>query len=88
MKLKYNFMVNEIGDDFVAVPVGECVIDYNGIIKLNETAAFIVDKLNNDISLDDLVLAVTEKFACGKDCALENVECIVSGLKDAGLIVE
>lgn len=88
MKLKYNFLINQIGDDFVAVPVGECVVEFNGILKLNETAAFIIEKLNNEISLEDLVVAVTEKFGCEKDYALENVEHILNGLKESGLLVE
>ena len=88
MKLKYNFLINKLGDNFVAVPVGECVVEFNGIIKLNETAAFIIEKLNNEISLEDLVVAVAEKFACEKDYALENVESILKGLREAQLLVE
>ena len=88
MKLKYSFLINKIGDDFVAVPAGECIVDFNGIIKLNETAAFIVEKLNTEISIEDLTSAVADKFGCEMDYALENVEHILNGLKESGLLVE
>ncbi len=88
MKLKYEFSINQMGDDFVAVPLGNGVIDFNGILKLNETAAFIIEKLNSDITFDSLVECVAEHFACEKKDAKDNVDSIVSELKEAKLLVE
>ena len=88
MRLKYNFVVNQVGDDFVAIPAGAQVIDFTGILKLNETAAFIVEALNNDLSRDDLVKTVAQKFSCALEDAQENVDYILGGLREAELIIE
>ena len=88
MKLKFEFIIEKMGENNIAVPVGNAIVDFNGILKLNETAAFIIEKLNNEISMDDLVFAVSEKFGCDKNAAIENVEYIVNGLKEANLLAE
>lgn len=88
MKLKYEFTIEKIGDNNIAVPSGSAIVDFNGILKLNETAAFIIEKLNFEISTEELIFAVSEKFDCDKNMATENVEYIVNILKQANLLVE
>lgn len=40
MKVKQGFMLREIANNYVVVPVGKAAIDFNGIITLNQTGAF------------------------------------------------
>ena len=47
--LKFKFTVKKIGERMFAVPAGDAIVDFNGMLKLNETAAFIVEKLNYEI---------------------------------------
>lgn len=88
MRLKFKFTVKKMGERMLAVPAGDAIVDFNGMLKLNETSAFIVEKLNYEISIDELVFAVSEKFGCNKDIATENVEYIVKSLKESNLLVE
>ena len=39
MKLKYNFVTNEVADKIVAVAVGGDLEKFNGFIKMNDTGA-------------------------------------------------
>ena len=41
MKIKDGYMVREVAGSQIVVPVGERTVDFNGIITLNETAAFL-----------------------------------------------
>lgn len=88
MKLKYQFIITEIADDFIATPVGDGGIYFNSIIKLNETAAVIFEQLNNEITYDALVSKIVEKFGCDLDYAKENVDAIIKSLKENDLITE
>ena len=45
MKLKYQFVINNVAGETVAVSVGDTSGRFNGYIKLNETGAFIFKKL-------------------------------------------
>ena len=88
MKLSYNFVINQMGDNFVAVPVENAIIDFNGILKLNEVAAFIVEQLNSEISYECLKKRVIERFNCSNEDAVSNINYVLQGLKDAKLLVE
>lgn len=88
MKLKYDFIINELGDEFVAVPVGDFVVDFNGILKLNQTAATIVEMLKEDISYEDLCYKLSNKYQVSIEEAERNVDKMLDGLKGANLIVE
>lgn len=41
MKIKESFVLTEIGEDYVAVPINEASEAFHGIVRLNESAAFI-----------------------------------------------
>ncbi len=88
MKLNYKYSANEIGGNYIAVPVGDAQSPFNGFIKLNETGAYIFDQLQEEISEADLVSRVVEKFGCDTETAAKNVDYIVSGLRKANLLTD
>ncbi len=88
MKLKYTFMINELGDSFVAVPMSDSLESFNGVLKLNEGGAFIIETLNNEISYEDLCAKVAEKFSITVEEAKENMEPLFEKLREENLIEE
>lgn len=64
MKLKYIFECMELDDHTVAVPVGDNAHDFQGVIKLNESAVEIFDLLREreEISEEDIVNALEKKY--------------------------
>lgn len=88
MKLKYDFVVNNVAGETVAVSVGDTADRFNGYIKLNETAAFIFGLLKNDISRDEIVASVLKKYPdATMDTACESVDELLEKLSTAGLLV-
>ena len=41
MKIKEDFILRKVADSYVVVPVNNMSLDFNGIINLNETGAFL-----------------------------------------------
>ncbi len=41
MKLKKDYILQELMDDFLVIPVGEASREFKGLIRLNATGAFI-----------------------------------------------
>lgn len=62
MKLKYNFVTNEVADKIVAVAVGDDLQKFNGFIKMNDVGAYIFNMLKNDVTEDDIVAAMKKDF--------------------------
>ena len=76
MKLKYQFVVNEVADQYVAVAVGAALEAFNGFIKMNDVGAEIFDLLKNEITLDEhaetFVDFITHLINCEKYLLSDN----------------
>ena len=48
MKLKTGFITHQIQDTQMMVAAGEAAENFHGLVRSNETAAFIVDCLKNE----------------------------------------
>ena len=58
MKIKDGFILRNVAGNNVVVPIGQATIDFNGMISLNDTGAFIFEQMLNEITRDELVQAV------------------------------
>lgn len=86
MKLKYNFVINNVAGETVAVSVGNS--DFNGYIKLNETGAFIFNALKKDTTREDIINALMKEYPdATPDAAAESVDELLQKLKKAELLV-
>ena len=41
MKLKKNFLLRQVADTWVVMPIGQEMLDFNGMLTLNETGALL-----------------------------------------------
>lgn len=62
MKLKYDFVVNQVAGETVAVSVGNTDGKFNGYIKLNDTGAFIFKALKNDTTRDKIISDLKNEY--------------------------
>ena len=54
MKAKSGFGIKQVADSFVIVPMGERIVDFSAMITINDTGAFLWEKLQNDITVEEL----------------------------------
>ena len=87
MKLDPRFLVHETkGEHYIISSSGT---KFKGIIKNNETAAFIVECLKEDISEKNIVDRIMSEYAGVTRNAVENdVAEIINILRDIGAILE
>ena len=88
MKLKYNFVVRNVGGKCMAVAVGEDNARFNGMIKMNATGEFIFTMLKNNTTLEKIAQAVVEKFGVDENQAKTDAEKFIDTLKKSGIIEE
>lgn len=87
MKLKYNFVTNEVADKIVAVAVGDDLSEFNGFIKMNETGAYIFNMLKNDVTVDEIVTAMQKDYDDATEAEIrETVEEFIGELKKAEVL--
>lgn len=87
MKIKDTFILRNIAGSFIVVPIGSDMIDFNGMITLNETGAFLWDTLKEDKSIEDLVSSLLAEYEVSSEDAKNDAVEFVDKLKKAGIIV-
>ena len=81
-----NFVKRKIGTQFVIVAVGEATRKFNGMISVNGTGSFIWDQLEKEITMDQLVAALTDAYEVDAATALEDASEFVETLKGVGAV--
>lgn len=85
MKLKDGFILSKIAGKVIAVPT-EGDLDLNMMISLNETGVFLWEKLQNDVTEEDLVSALLQEYNVDETTACRSVTAFVGKLKENGII--
>ena len=62
MKLSGEFVVRQVMDNTVAIPVGQTALHFNGMILLNDVSKVIWECLTQETELEAIVTAVTDAF--------------------------
>ena len=86
MKRKNDFIMQDVGGENLLVPLGAQVMDLNGLITLNSTAACVWELLAAERSLDELTAAVAERFDIDPETARADVQIFVHEIAKIGLL--
>lgn len=88
MKLKYDFVIQEVADDFVAVAVGDSAADFNGLVRLNGTGKTIFEQLQKGADEDEIVKVMLEKYDTTEEVLKTEVNKFVASLRESGILVD
>lgn len=86
MKAKPGFVLRNIVDEFILMPTGENIGRFNGTLLMNEVSAFVWNKLQDSVTRDDLLEAITEEYDVGREKAAADLDALLKALRDHGVI--
>jgi hypothetical protein len=86
MKRNNDFIMQTIGGEALLVPLGARVMDMNGLVTLNGTAACVWELLAAECSLDELAAALEERFDVDLDTAKSDVQTFTDEIAKIGLL--
>lgn len=87
MKIKDGFMLREIAGSWVVIPIGQRVVEFNGLMSLNESGALIWNMLEKGADIDDLVNYILSEYNIDEETAKADISEIVDLMKSKGLLV-
>jgi hypothetical protein len=62
MKIEKEYILREIAGDYIIVPVRAAALEFNGMITVNETGAFLWEKLREGTTKEELLHAMLEEY--------------------------
>ena len=88
MKLCGEFIVRQVMDNVVAIPVGQTALQLNGMILLNDVSKTIWDRLEQGTDLESAIKAVTDTFDVSADEARTDILEFCDTLRKLQLLEE
>ncbi len=86
IRIKDGFVLRKVADNYLVVAVGGAVKDFNGIINLNETGAFLWEILAKGATEEETVKKLTEEYDVTEETAKADVAKFIEKLKSANLL--
>ena len=86
MKIKSDFILRKVADSYVVVPVGKLTLDFNGIITLNETGAFLFELLQKGAEREELIEKLLAEYEVAKERAAADVDIFLEKVKAADVL--
>ena len=84
MKLREGFITHESVGEHIMVTAGNTA--FNGMIRSNKTAGFIVECLKTEVSKEDIITKMLEKYDAKREQLEKDVEKILEQLRNIGAI--
>lgn len=86
MKIKSGYILKDVAGSNLIVPIGENLVDFSQMITINETGAFLFEKLQNGAEIDELATAMTQEYDIDFDTAKADAEKFVTLLSNEGML--
>jgi hypothetical protein len=87
MRTKKGFKLRTVCGENILVAEGIENIDFSKIISMNESSAYLWQKLQGEeFTTDDMVTLLTEEYEVDKETALADAETLVGQWQKAGII--
>ncbi len=86
MKIKKGFKLRRIDDLYVVIAGASAARDFHGMITLNESGAFLWERLQTHISEEDLVSALCAEYEIDPETAAADVKKFLSIAKEQDLL--
>ena len=87
MRVKNGFILRKVGKQFVVAATGEASRNFNGMIRLNDEAAFAFGQLQGGTTEEELVAALVEKYGGNEEEVRVDVANFLAKLGEADALV-
>jgi hypothetical protein len=88
MKLKEDLILRCIAGEHVVIPIGNNVATFNGIISLNDTACFLWQKVQSQVSREELVTSLLDEYEVDEDQAGKDIDDFFILLREHEPLIE
>ena len=88
MRIKDGFMLRNVADMNIVVPVSQNALDFKSMLSLNETGAFLWQLLKQDIPEEELVQKLMDEYEVDEDNAERDIREFLDEIRETGALEE
>jgi hypothetical protein len=86
MKIKDGFVLRQVADTWVVMPLGQQSLDFNGMLTLNETGALLWKALEKGGDREAMAEVLTAEYEVTQEVALRDVDIFLMKLQETGCV--
>lgn len=86
MKIREGFLLRNVAGNNVVVPIGQATLDFNGMMSLNETGAFIFSKMLDGTTKEQLIEDLISEYEVEREIAQKDVDDFSKKVEGEGLL--
>ena len=87
MKLNPEFVLRQVADTWVVLPVGQTSVSFNGMLTLNDSGALLWKTLEQGGDADALADALCAEYEVERQTALADAQEFIERLSQAGCLI-
>lgn len=80
MKIKEGYILRKIAGEDVVIPIGGNIANFNGVIRLNESATFLWKKVQEEVDKEYLINSLIEEYEIDSELATNDVDSFINTL--------
>lgn len=74
MKIDKAFILREIAGEYVIIPTGKTLLSFNGLLSVNGIGAFLWERLQTEVTREELVEAVLNEYDIDEETAGADID--------------
>ena len=86
MKIKQGYVLRQVANLWVVLPLAQEVVNLNGMLKLNDCGALLWKKLEHGCKVEELVDAILAEYRVSWEQARADVEEFLGKLSGVGCL--
>lgn len=86
MKIKKDVVVRCVAGEYMLIPIGDAITDYNGLFVITESGMLLWDLIKNGAEKDELVSALMKEYGIDSKTAAEDINEFIKKLCDLEIL--
>ena len=86
MRVEKEFVLREIAGDYIIIPTGKTVLEFNGLVTVNEVGVLLWKMLQEEVTFEDLVKGVLEEYDVDENTARSDIQEFLDKLTENNIL--
>lgn len=88
MRISEHFMLRQVADEYLVIPVGEAALRVKGLIGLSESGSLLYRRLQSGCGEEELVNALLEEYNIDAETARADTAAFLGQMRAMGILIE
>ena len=88
MRISDQFMLRQVADEYLVIPIGEAALRVKGLIGLSESGSLLYRRLQEGCTETDLVRALLAEYDIDEQTARTDTEKFLDQMRTMGILIE